>query len=324
MKSLDGKYWRDALTLDELLEYRKRLKEEPLQETERRISEEWEEMEVSGDDSLLSGNDLMRLKRQIDSSIRKKSFFMKTSWILFIAASFLIILFLGTTVSLTKEKRSIEASEVSLFTSSGESSHVRLPDGTSVSLNEDSRLAYKYAAFNGRNRVISFSGEGYFEVARDETKPFIINVGEMKVEVLGTKFLLVMRDSLRQGELVLDEGKVRLQSNIADCTVTMVEGQKAILDFSSGMLSVVKAEKMGKSSFDHSRIEFFDTPLREIITAVASQYNVEIRVKGKCPDAHFTGSLPASDLSEALEILSKVYDLDIALSGGTFIVSSRR
>lgn len=323
MKSLDRKYLQDNLTADELLAYRKRLEEEPLAETESRIAEAWAEEQIPDSEFECTGHDLRRMKKKIDASIRKKPAFLGAPWILSYAAAILIIFFFSTTVSLYKDKKKIETNEVCLSTASGEKSHVRLPDGTMVNLNEESSITYQFAAFNRKERAISFSGEGYFDVARDEEMPFVINTGKMQVEVLGTKFLLVGRDALHQAEIILDEGSVRLQSKIADCTVALSKGQKAILDFSSGMISVSMSDKQGKATFNRTRIEFVDTPFEDIVKALSESYRVNIQVKGMAPAAHFTGYLPLTNLSEALEILSKVYGMDVSLTSGTFMMSSK-
>lgn len=64
---------------------------------------------------------------------------------------------------------------------------VSLPDGTRVTLNAGSCLSYT-SEFNKSTRDVTLSGEGYFEVARDEDKPFNVNAGKCTVTVLGTKF----------------------------------------------------------------------------------------------------------------------------------------
>lgn len=64
---------------------------------------------------------------------------------------------------------------------------VELCDGTKVYLNSGTTLEFP-SRFNGEVRGVSLKGEAYFEVTRNESKPFVVEVDEMKVKVLGTSF----------------------------------------------------------------------------------------------------------------------------------------
>jgi len=69
----------------------------------------------------------------------------------------------------------------------GTKTRVSLQDGSSVFLNAGSTLKYP-SKFNGRTREIYLSGEGYFDVAPDAARPFIIHTAKMDIRVLGTAF----------------------------------------------------------------------------------------------------------------------------------------
>jgi transmembrane sensor len=84
---------------------------------------------------------------------------------------------------------------------------VRLPDGTAVVLNLGSMITYP-DKFAGDKRKIDISGEAYFNVKPDKTKPFVIASGDARVEVLGTSFNINTRSSSGKMEVVLTEGKV--------------------------------------------------------------------------------------------------------------------
>jgi len=69
----------------------------------------------------------------------------------------------------------------------GEQMRVVLQDGTIVQLNSDTRLKYpkKFGIFN---RTVELWGEGYFEVAKEKNRPFVVDLGDINVKVTGTKF----------------------------------------------------------------------------------------------------------------------------------------
>ena len=62
-----------------------------------------------------------------------------------------------------------------------------LSDGSRVWLNSDSRLKFPVKFSKGTRRV-ELVGEGYFEVAKDTSSPFIVNSGKLEIKVTGTSF----------------------------------------------------------------------------------------------------------------------------------------
>ena len=69
----------------------------------------------------------------------------------------------------------------------GTKSELRLPDGTRVWLNSESRLEYK-ANFNDSIREVTLEGEAYFDVVKDKSRPFIVHTSDIDIRVLGTAF----------------------------------------------------------------------------------------------------------------------------------------
>lgn len=124
-------------------------------------------------------------------------------------------------------------------TKSGQMAQVKLPDGTHVFLNANSCLEYP-DRFSDEKREVRIDGEAYFEVARNEKKPFVVNTLRSKVRVLGTKFYVedyagsdISRTSLIEGsvEVAMGNKTVRLTPNQ---TVTLDNGKmvvSAIEDF---------------------------------------------------------------------------------------------
>ena len=69
-----------------------------------------------------------------------------------------------------------------------------LPDGTTVYLNTNSKIIFP-KRFEKNKREITLKGEAFFEVTKDKNRPFIINVNEAQVEVLGTSFNILSNSS---------------------------------------------------------------------------------------------------------------------------------
>lgn len=91
----------------------------------------------------------------------------------------------------------------------GQRKRVELPDGSTVWLNGGSKLVYA-EGFNVQNRKVAFRGEGYFDIKKDEDRPFVIDAGGATIKVLGTIFNLRAYEEEERVETSLIEGKVEL------------------------------------------------------------------------------------------------------------------
>ena len=102
----------------------------------------------------------------------------------------------------------VKAPEVVVYTTTTERDTVTLDDGTTVIMNVNSELRY---AQSSTKRSVELEGMAYFDVARDESKPFVIVAGEGEVTVLGTKFTVENIEDRERICVSVNEGKVKLE-----------------------------------------------------------------------------------------------------------------
>jgi transmembrane sensor len=123
----------------------------------------------------------------------------------------------------------------------GSKSMLTLGDGTKVWLNAGSKLAFP-TVFTGVRRVVYMEGDAYFEVAHDPGKPFIVNAGEVSLNVLGTRFYLSSYSSEEEVIAVLMEGSVAIRENsafkLSRNEALLEPGQKAIYTRNNKEISV--------------------------------------------------------------------------------------
>src|SRR5450759_5374754 len=86
-----------------------------------------------------------------------------------------------------------------------------LPDGTIGWLNSNSSVQYN-GNFN-LNRQVILKGEAFFDVFKDKGRPFVVNINEVSVEVLGTRFNIEAYEDERNIEVVLEEGSLVFNAN---------------------------------------------------------------------------------------------------------------
>lgn len=90
--------------------------------------------------------------------------------------------------------------------------HFTLPDGTQVVLQKGGRLDYP-AQFTGSGREVSLSGEAYFDVAEDNSKPFVIHTGSVRTTVLGTAFNIRALPDNKEIIVSVTTGKVKVEDS---------------------------------------------------------------------------------------------------------------
>jgi transmembrane sensor len=100
---------------------------------------------------------------------------------------------------------------------------VSLSDGSKVYLNRRSKLSYR-KNFGGSGRNVKLTGEAYFEISPDVTKPFIIDAGKAKVKVVGTSFNVITNNRESAVEVFVKTGKVLLSDNSGSNTLQLDPG----------------------------------------------------------------------------------------------------
>jgi len=159
----------------------------------------------------------------------------------------------------------------------GEQLQVVLQEGTTVQLNSGSRLQYP-KSFGLFTRKVKLIGEGYFSVAKETGRPFVVNLNEISVKVTGTKFNVKAYPDDRRISVALEEGSV----NIADKgfhVYPLKVGQNADYDRNSGICIISAAEDMSlHTAWRTKSLNFYRTPLKDILKTLERQYEVQFAV----------------------------------------------
>lgn len=150
----------------------------------------------------------------------------------------------------------------------GEIVSLLLPDGSHLYMNSGSRVTYP-ERFEGKTRQIFVDGEVYAEVAKDPKHPFVINSGDVSVDVLGTTFNMKSYSNAECVEVILLEGSVRFnvlgESVMND--VIMRPGNMLQYHRSTGKIDLDQFPKDKYNAFYENRsIHFFNLTLEDIVT----------------------------------------------------------
>ena len=179
-----------------------------------------------------------------------------------------------------------------------------LADGSRVWLNAGSSVTYP-VAFIEKERTVSITGEAYFEVAPDKTKPFRVSKDDMHVEVLGTHFNVNAYDDEKNIKVTLLEGSVRLKTN--EENQLLKPGEQAQVSGSINIVSNVDVEAV--MAWKEGRFKFSRVDIETIMRQAARWYDIDIEYRGKVEGTLSGGiarNVNASQLFHVLELTDKV------------------
>nr|WP_162988785.1 FecR family protein [Pedobacter schmidteae] len=202
---------------------------------------------------------------------------------------------------------------------------ITLSDGTKVWLNSASSLKYP-VTFSKRDRKVELSGEAYFEVAHNKTKPFKVvtnnNSLDQEIKVLGTHFNVNSYTDESTTKTTLLEGSIKISNGnhfLAD--VLLAPGQQSVLQ--SNGLNVYAADIEEAVAWKNGYFQFNESDLSTIMRQLSRWYNIDVVFEGNKHPAevfHFKASKNIS-LTKMLEML-ELNDINFKIEGRTLIVKS--
>ena len=180
-----------------------------------------------------------------------------------------------------------------------------LPDKSIVWLNSNSTL--KYPENFNRKRYVILTGEAFFDVRKEEEKPFSVNTSAITIEVKGTTFLITDREEDRRTEVILETGKIDVTLNTTDEKLQMMPNRQLIYnkDEKTTTINVVNAQNYTR--WKNHRLVFESTPLQDVFTQLNKWYNTDITCNNK-ELLHTPVSFILEDepLEEVLNILQQI------------------
>ena len=224
----------------------------------------------------------------------------------------------GKLVYQVSEKGSDPNATNTLSTARGETYQVRLPDGSLVYLNAASSLTYTTSLIQNGKRIVTLSGEGYFEVAKDKQHPFIVKTGRQEVEVLGTHFNISSSADDEVEKTTLLEGSVKLSAS--GNYKLLKPGQQAKL--SAGKITISETDTDLAVAWKNNEFVIESENIETIMKMISRWYNLEVVYIGEKTTQRFSGQVSRFDkLSKVLEIVESTGEARFDLKGRTVYVS---
>mgnify|MGYP001389273800 FL=1 len=225
------------------------------------------------------------------------------------------------TVTTQHEEKNVEekpAKSNELIIPRGGENTVILADGTTVHLNAGSKLTYPIR-FAGKRRIVALEGEAYFDVAQDESHPFVVQTHLGEVMVLGTAFNVNAYTNARVCYTTLVRGKVQFSApNVG--TVTLQPGEQAIVSANGTEKRTVDLDEY--IGWVNGVYNFKNRSLGEIMETFERWYDIQVYYETPdLRDITYSGSLKRyGTINSFLDALELTGDLTYKISGRNILI----
>ncbi|WP_338869976.1 FecR family protein [Spirosoma sp. SC4-14] len=195
----------------------------------------------------------------------------------------------------------------------------RLPDNSTVWMHSGASITYP-KSFAATSRQVTFSGEGFFDIQKDKTRPFLIRSGEMQIKVLGTSFNVKAPASHRIFQISVVTGRVQVTApdkNKTEQQIILHPQQQAIFETDSRRLVASAIPLQNRHEiYEPVSIQFDNTPINEVVKQLEKRFSVQIRLQNpKMSSCLVNADFEHQPLPSIMEMLCTALDATYSLSG---------
>jgi len=273
------------------------------QEYFQQISELWKTTEKTGDIGIVPDFDVEDAWEKVNNELNKRpegtASWQNSRWIMGVAAS-LTLLIISAILLFQKE-------ETISIASAGPST---LPDNSTIVLNDNSTLTYR-EGFNETTREVELTGAGYFDVTKNDEKPFIVHFRNISVKVVGTSFY-ISHDSTNNHSMVkVTSGIVTVSALKTGPFVRLTAGMSTVFDPQTNQF--INRTVDNNNFFWHTgKLVFDQQELRNVIHTLNRVYHTNIVLNnGAIANCRLTTTFDGQSLEEVLKIISMTLGLRV-------------
>ena len=202
-----------------------------------------------------------------------------------------------------------------------ETKEVKLPDGSTIWLAQNSTLRYAKDLKTAKQREVELTGEAFFDIAKMKEKPFVIEALETQTEVLGTSFNIQARKEEKAVLVSVVTGKVRFSKGDRKEQLYLERGTQGIYTRATDKLQKTQRENQNFLSWKNGALQFNNTTLQEVLADLGRHYGVQfVIVKPHLGTQRMTTSFQNEPLEDVLAVLQTLLDVQIIKDGATYRV----
>lgn len=213
----------------------------------------------------------------------------------------------------------------------GKTRELQLPDGTKVKLNAGSTLVYP-KIFSTKNRVVTLKGEGFFEVAKDANRPFLVHTDKVIIKVLGTAFNVKAYSTDKKIETTLLSGKIQVKLNDKpEKNIVMRPNEKLTLtnkeaatEYQLEELPDLHKNEVAEIAWLNNKLVFTNECFDEVSKQIERRFDVKIVFENEgLKKERISGVFKDESLEQALSFIKMTTAFKYRRDGGVIFLSLR-
>ena len=217
---------------------------------------------------------------------------------------------------------------VSVATGKGERREIKLPDGSVVWLNELSRMEYPahFEAYSRRVKLLD--GEAYFDIKRDESKPFFVEASGTTTRVLGTAFNIRSYHFLKSILVTVTRGKVEVQKAEGAGgpeKKILLPNEQVRYDMKTREIRKVNVNSANAVAWKEGRLLFDNESFANVIAILENKFDVKIQAEESIREYHMSAEFASTDsLPRILDLLSLANNLEYRFENNQITLTTKR
>lgn len=201
------------------------------------------------------------------------------------------------------------AKQPTFWTAEGDNLTVNMADGSIVTLRENTLMRDIAGDKKEQERRVALSGEAFFKVAPDKSKPFFIEIEDVTVEVVGTEFNVSSLPSESLVEVAVLSGIVKI--HVSEGAHTLSAGDRLRWHTRQKSVQVSEKESVNAWSWHTGQLQFKSTPLLQVIEALNRHFDKQVSLENtELAHCRFTSNFHSATLEEVIEVLSETFGLN--------------
>ena len=277
-------------------------------EFEKLLNEKWLSSKFETTESIDSSILFSRIKTKIEEKqvSGRKQFFIQFRKV---AAIFILGLLIPTMyfLLLNPQKDNKQVMYLKESLSNEKIKKMTLPDGTAVWLMSGSTITYPSNFSGNETRNVEVTGEAFFNVAKDSLHPFILNLGEVGLKVVGTSFNVMNYGDIDHVNVVLKTGKVDMfkgKYNPDDDFVHLAPGQLMTYKKGEAEILVSSVDVAKYTSWINGTLLFRNDRFEEVLKRLEKWYNITIEINDReVSDFLFSATIKNENLDQIVDLL---------------------
>ena len=208
----------------------------------------------------------------------------------------------------------------------GSVSEMILPDGSHIFLNSGSEIKYTVDGTAGM-REIFLTGEAWFQVAKMQSKPFLVHTSFYDVQVTGTSFNVKAYPEDKEVITTLEEGSVFVKSSenlkLAE-EAELKPGEQLVYSKESKKIIIAEVNTKWYTSWKDNKLVFVNMSLKDLKILLERKYGVEIEISNESIlNYHYDGTLKNETILEVMEILKNTLPIQYQIVGQKIVIQKK-